>query len=131
MSNIAELVQKTKEIKTLYAEDEVLLRDETSRFLGRFFPSLKVCSNGQEAWEELEKDDFQLLITDLKMPVMDGIELIKKTKQSFPKVITIALSGLSDMDIEDLEVDYSLCKPVNINDFCNLIQDILDTNKIN
>ena len=126
MTNIAELIKKTKDLTVLYVEDEESIRVETQRFLSRFFSSLCVCSNGKEAWDEMQQKSFDIVITDLKMPIMDGIELIKKIESEFPKVITIAVSGLSDTDAQEVGADYRLCKPVNIFEFTKMIEEILE-----
>ena len=126
MSNIVELIKRTKDLTVLYVEDEESIRVETQRFLSRFFSSLYVCSNGKEAWGKMQQKSFDIVITDLKMPVMDGIELIKKIESEFPKVITIAVSGLSDTDAQEICVDYRLCKPVNIFEFTKMLEEILE-----
>lgn len=126
MSYLSDLIKKTEKLRVLYAEDEDHLRDETARFLSRFFSFLHTCSNGQEAWDELQKNNFDIVITDLRMPVMGGIELIKKIQNDYSQTITIALSGISDSDEKELIVDYRLCKPINIQEFSTTLESILE-----
>ena len=126
MTNIAELIKRTKDLTVLYAEDEESIRIQTERFLSRFFPSLHVCSNGKEAWDEMQQKSFDIVITDLRMPVMDGIELIKRVQTKYPKTVIITVSGLSDIDEKGFAADYRLCKPVDIFDFSEMIEEILE-----
>ena len=60
--------------------------------------SVKVVQNGKEAFEELEREDYDLLVTDIEMPIMNGFELTSKIRaagrQSDIPIITLtALSG--------------------------------------
>lgn len=49
----------------------------------------------------LKKEDFDLVLTDIQMPIMDGFELLKNIKSSFPAMPVIALSGRKDLSIDD------------------------------
>ena len=53
-------------------------------------------SNGQEALEKCKKEPPDVLVTDIKMPVMNGLELLKKLRFQFPEIITFILSAFDD-----------------------------------
>ncbi|MCZ8513712.1 response regulator [Paenibacillus filicis] len=55
-----------------------------------------VCGNGREALEICRNQPVELVITDIKMPVMDGLELIKRLKTEFPSVRTLILSSYGE-----------------------------------
>lgn len=57
---------------------------------------LSEASNGQEALEKCRKDPPDVLVTDIKMPVMDGLGLLKHLQEEFPSVITFILSAFDD-----------------------------------
>ena len=59
---------------------------------------LREASNGQEAIEILQDQDVDIIITDMRMPIMDGIELAKYCHQDFPHIKIIVLSGYSDFE---------------------------------
>ena len=72
-------------LKILVVDDEASVRELLRRGLsqmGHF--SVEVASNGPEAIEKIEKDLFDLVLTDLKMPEMGGIELLKTIKGTRP-----------------------------------------------
>jgi DNA-binding NtrC family response regulator len=86
-------------LKILVVDDEAsvreLLRQGLSQ-MGNF--SVEVASNGVQAIEKVEKDVFDLVLTDLKMPEMDGIELLKTLKGSRPELIVIIMTAHGSID---------------------------------
>lgn len=79
------------------------------------------------------KDDYVLVIADLRMPNLNGLELLKKVKSSNPKVRTILMSAYSfDEDLlflkcmEEGIIDSSIDKPVTINNLCQRVRDELE-----
>ena len=82
------------------------------------------------------KDDFMLVVADLRMPNLNGLELLKKVKSSNPKVRTILLSAYSfDEDLlflkymEEGIIDSSIDKPVTIERLCQKVKDELENYK--
>jgi signal transduction histidine kinase len=79
-------------------------------------------SNGEEAIEKLKtEDDIDILVSDINMPVMDGITLINQIKDEFPDIKSIMVTAYGDMDnirsaIKNGVQDY-LVKPINFDDF--------------
>ncbi|MFP6592877.1 MAG: response regulator [Candidatus Latescibacterota bacterium] len=74
--------------------------------------------NGEEALEEIGDDPPDLVITDIRMPGMDGYELVRKLKERSPETPVLAISGyVSDADIVDYEFDAFLEKPMNPKEF--------------
>lgn len=79
------------------------------------------------------KDAYVLVISDLRMPGLNGLELLKKVKNSNPKVRTILMSAYSfDEDLIFLKymkegiIDSSIDKPVTINTLCQKVRDELE-----
>lgn len=83
-------------------------------------------SNGTDALMKLEKEDIDLLITDIKMPVMDGIELLQQVKIRFPHIRCVVLSNYEDFDLTRKAflagaVDYLLKGSLNEENFSALV----------
>lgn len=79
------------------------------------------------------KDAYVLVISDLRMPGLNGLELLKKVKSSNPKVRTILMSAYNfDEDLlflkymEEGIIDSSIDKPVTINRLCQRVRDELE-----
>lgn len=86
----------------MIVEDEMLVRLGLKNSIdwGKYDMTIIAdTSNGQEAWEVYEKEKPELIITDLKMPVLDGIELIKKIREKDENTKIIILSCLEDFEI--------------------------------
>ncbi|MFV0528707.1 MAG: response regulator [Lachnospiraceae bacterium] len=57
---------------------------------------LGYANEGMTAWEIIQKNEPDVLITDIKMPGMSGLELIKKCREKYPKILTIVISGYQE-----------------------------------
>ena len=78
-------------------------------------------------------DSFDLLLTDMRMPGMDGAELSRKIRESHPHLPIIICSGYHDaiktQQLEELKIDKLLTKPVDQKEFLNSIQQSLQKGK--
>ncbi len=106
-------------ITILHAEDDPLLRHSTATYLTNLGFRVLEAENGLEAWNIFQQENPapDIVLTDLRMPVMDGIELLTKINGTSPDIPVIILSGVGTMldVIEALRIgawDY-LTKPIN------------------
>ena len=128
--------QNLKKLKLLYVEDEDGIRDTFSLMLGRFVDEIFVAQNGEEGLELFKNNDVDLIISDIRMPKMNGLEMIseiKKLNNSIPTLFTTAF-GESEYLKEAIEVgvDGYLIKPIDRNKLVlklNKIADNLITKK--
>lgn len=108
-------------MKIMVVDDEALLREMLQKGLiqrGGF--SVEVAQNGVEAIEKIEKDVFDLVLTDLKMPEMDGMELLKVIKGTRPEMLVIMMTAYGSIDtaVEAMKIgaDDYITKPIDFND---------------
>ncbi len=97
-------MKKTKGIQLLMADDHEIFRDGFKLMLTRY-PDIVLAGeaeNGRELVELTQKLQPDVIITDIKMPIMDGIEATKKITELFPD---IGIIGLSMFDEDDLIID--------------------------
>ena len=92
---------------------------------------VSVCLNPLDALQQLQKaDDIDLLLTDLTMPEMTGIELAKKLKQQKPDLPIILYTGYLDLlhksELQNGTINHLLRKPFTIEDLSQAIRDVLD-----
>jgi two-component system, OmpR family, KDP operon response regulator KdpE len=118
----------TKAKRILLAEDEVALRDFVSRNLrARGFEVLEA-SNGLEALALWEREDPHLLILDIMMPRMDGLEVSRRVREhsSVPIIVLTALDSESDkVTALDLGADDYLTKPFGVEELLARVRAVL------
>jgi DNA-binding NtrC family response regulator len=108
-------------MKILVVDDEAPVRDIVRKGLSQMGGySVEVAQNGAEAIEKIEKDVFDLVLTDLKMPEMDGIDLLKTIKGTRPEVMVILMTAYGSIEtaVEAMRIganDY-ITKPVDLNE---------------
>lgn len=81
-------------IKVIITDDHQMVVDGLKSILGQFtdYKVITTASNGRELLQKLEILDADIVLLDIDMPVMNGIEALKEIKKRFPKVKTIVLS---------------------------------------
>lgn len=92
--------------RILLVDDDEIVMAGLLATLSREGYELVVARNGYAALDELEREPFQLLITDLKMPGLSGIGLLERARRHFPKTPVIMISGFPSRNA----ADEALCK---------------------
>lgn len=115
----------------LIADDEVTERELIRFLLKDFQETFKIieASNGKEALSIILKESIDILLSDIQMPFLNGIELATKAKATFPDIEVLFFSGYDDFSyvqnaLSLKAVNYIL-KPVNPVEFYNSITDII------
>lgn len=80
----------------LVVDDDETMRDLLRRMLERAGYAVVLAANGRDALERLRDQPTDLIVTDMVMPEMDGIELIRKLATERPRLPVIAISGVHD-----------------------------------
>lgn len=113
-------IDRLKNVNVLYAEDEKELRDITSEFLKSFTKTQYVASNGEEGFNLFleHQDSIDLIITDINMPILSGMDMIKKIKEINPKIPIIIATAFSNkeylLEAINIGVDKYVLKPIDI-----------------
>ncbi len=104
--------------KILIVDDDNAYLNVMEKIFSKMEYAAEFAGSSEEALEILKKEYFPLIITDLDMPGLDGVELCKQIKKKDSKLIVYALSGyITEYDTENLEksgFDGYLSKPVKI-----------------
>ena len=110
-----------KELSLLYAEDDPNIREELVHFLTPRVGKLLVASNGKEAWEQFTTHRPDIVVSDIKMPVMDGLQLaeeIKRKNRTVPVIFTTAFNDVQYLhQAINLNIDGYVLKPVDLENF--------------
>jgi YesN/AraC family two-component response regulator len=118
-----------KQDRILIVEDEVRVAQALGRALsmpegGGYF--VETCESGEDALSRFRFTNFDLLITDLRMPGMNGLELIARCRETSPAIKSILITAFGSAEVEDkaymLEVDGYLAKPFSIRKLVRAVQ---------
>jgi signal transduction histidine kinase/GGDEF domain-containing protein len=119
------------ENRILVVDDEIEIRGFLSKALIRLGGfRVELAESGEEALQKIEKEPFDLVLTDLKMPKMDGLQLISEIGKSKPETLTMMMTGHGTIDsaLEAMKrgaSDY-LMKPLNLDELIIRIRKVLD-----
>ena len=123
-------IELIKTLKVLYVEDEIILRDTTCNSLKSILKEIIVADNGKDGLEKFKNDKFDLVISDLAMPIMGGSEMIEKIRlidKNIPIIVTTAY-GSQNEEVSNLTKigmsDYVM-KPVDIMKLVQTIDKIM------
>lgn len=130
MNLLKELSKRPLNLSVLYAEDEELSREEVVEILSLIFPKVITAFNGREALNYLKENRVDIIITDMKMPFMDGLELIENIRQKDSNIPIIIISGHSEIDFFlkaiKFGVDGYILKPLDLESFMVVLNKVIE-----
>ena len=122
--------------KILIIEDEAAIRRVLVKILSEENKSYQVdeAEDGLIGIEMIKKDDFDLILCDIKMPKMDGVEVLEAVKKLKPEIPIVMISGHGDLDtaVNTMRLgafDY-ISKPPDLNRLLNTVRNALDKKEL-
>jgi len=122
--------------KILIIEDEAAIRRVLKKILSEENDTYEVfeAEDGLKGIEIIKKDDFDLVLCDIKMPKMDGVEVLEASKKIKPEIPFIMISGHGDLDtaVNTMRLgafDY-ISKPPDLNRLLNTVRNALDKKEL-
>ena len=119
------------DLNLLIVEDDSILQQQFSIFLSRFFKTVDTANNGIEGWLKYEDTKYDIIITDITMPVMNGIEFATKIRMSNETQNILVMSAHSDSDklieLINIGIDGFLLKPLNLD---NALRQLIKTSQV-
>lgn len=104
--------------KILLVDDEKDIREVIGMTLSDMGYQVLTAANGKTAWETFLSESPPIVLTDIKMPLIDGIELLKRIKRENPEAEIIMITGHGDMDLAITSLKHRasdfITKPINI-----------------
>ncbi len=94
-----------EDIKILVVDDELRVLKNAERAVKTMGYSVEDALSGKEATIKMEKSNYNLVLTDLKMPGMDGIEVQKEIKERWPETKVLIMTGYQSIDPETIEAE--------------------------
>ncbi|EDP7082570.1 response regulator [Campylobacter jejuni] len=117
--------QECKELIILVVEDEVKARESMINILSERFSKVIGAQNGDEGLKKFKKFKPDLVITDIAMPIMDGLDMAREIKEISDDVPIVVLSAYSEKErllrSIDTGIDKYLIKPVDIEELFKVL----------
>ena len=133
MIRIEEIIKYSQKLKLLYVEDDKEARETTFMILEEFFDDITIAIDGKDGIEKFRNDKFDLVITDINMPNMNGLDMaqaIRDIDQSIPIVI-ISAHNEENIFLRSIQIGVNgyLLKPINIDQLVNVLFQIVQKYK--
>lgn len=121
-----------KNIKILYVEDEKNISEQVKYFFDRYVKEFHIANNGEEGLELFDKVNPDVVITDIQMPKMNGLDMIKQLRRKdVPVIITTAYSDAEFfLKAIELKVDKFVIKPINLVELVTDVQRVVLENHL-
>jgi|SRR5262252_8503642 len=120
---------KLNDAAVLFVDDEPLLRESIGAWLAGRARQALCAQHGAEALEILGSNKIDLVLTDVRMPVMDGIALLRKIVKAEPRPHIILVTGYNDLTPQEaykLGVDAIVEKPIDRDELLRAMQSCLE-----
>ncbi len=107
-----------KDKSVLFAEDDIISRTQTAEVLEMLFGKVYTAEDGDQAYRLYEDESPDIIITDIKMPIKDGLSFIKRVRQNNYTVPIILMTSFAEQEMllnaANLSIDGYLVKPVEL-----------------
>ena len=129
MESMQDIIKFTNKMKLLYVEDEKDLREVTSLIFKDIFSEIIVATNGEDGLEKFYDNEIDIVITDVNMPILNGLEMSEKIKKFDKDIPIILMSAYDDTEYFtksiQLDIDGYILKPFKMDDFMNTLNKIM------
>lgn len=126
----SEIIAITKTLKLLYIEDDEIASSTTIELLENFFVDITVAYDGQDGLEKFNTGDFDIILSDINMPKLNGIEMLKEIRALDKEIPVLFLSAYNEisylMDGIKLGVDGYIIKPLELSQFIIALSKVTD-----
>ncbi|MCH4890689.1 response regulator [Acidaminobacter sp. JC074] len=120
-----------KNVRILFVEDDEIQRNELFVYLSRRVHKVYTAKNGEEGFEKYLQIKPDIIITDLRMPKMGGLELVEKVRSEdrlTPIIVTTAMNDKETiLKSIDVGITNYIVKPVDTNELLDILADVVKT----
>ena len=129
-NNFKELITYSHTLSVLFIEDNEEVRIQLLKLLENFFTDIQIATDGISAYENYQNNNYDLVISDLSMPKLDGIELSKKIMEDNPNQIIVIISAHTESEklsqLKEIGVYKFLTKPVDYRDLLKTFSSVIN-----
>jgi len=127
--HLEDFIEFSKTVKVLYIDKETEHRDDYFGIFKIFFHEIEIAINGEEGLEYFNNNKYDLIITAIDMPKMDGLELVSHIRKISRHITILILSSEQKyfIDFIRLGIDGYILKPIEVEQFINTIYKVIKT----
>jgi YesN/AraC family two-component response regulator len=129
MNDLKELVKFTKTLKLLVVEDNQDSREQFVNMLSSLFDEIVSAVDGVDGLTKFKEGSFDLVISDVNMPKMNGLEMITKIREIDKEVIVMVVSAHNEgnftSEAQNVHVNNYLFKPINLSQFIEALTQMM------
>ena len=134
IENLNEIITYTQNIKLLYVEDSLQARESTLMILEEFFDQIIVAVDGEDGFNKFKENEIDLIITDINMPKLSGLEMTKKIRELHKEIPIYVLSAYNEsgffMESIKIGVEGYLLKPIDMEQFLGVLSKTIEKLKL-
>ena len=120
-----EKFSKLQNLKTLLIDDDEMIRNALSIAFQNKGCSLKACENAEKGLQTLEAEHFDIIICDLRLPGMDGLEFFSMAEIQQAHMLKILISAYGDVELQresrKIGLDAFIPKPFSVKELISLL----------
>jgi CheY-like chemotaxis protein len=114
-------------MKILVADDDPVIRKLLCQVLSEDGHKVSLATNGAQVIEKVQKEDFELLLSDVHMPVMNGLETLRTMRSTFPQLPVVMMDSYPDQLVKQAENEGALTcihKPFDLKELRGVIEKV-------
>lgn len=118
------------DLKLIFVEDDNILRERLESILKREISSVKSYATASDALRDIDEFSPDIVLTDIKMPGINGLQMVEIIRKTFPNIPVIIASAFSDLEFFQnaikLKVENYVVKPIDIQELLNTIKSVYE-----
>ncbi len=134
LNDIKDLIIYTKEMKLLYVENNKSIREQTYKLFSGFFDDITIAIDGEDGLTKFKNSTFDIVITDISMPKMNGIDMLKSIRKINQSISCVIMSAHNETNyfIEAIKfgIDGYILKPLDMDLFGQILKRISKLSKL-
>lgn len=116
MENLQDVIKLGSKLDILYVEDDQPLLEETRDIFEKIFRSVESASSGSEGILKFSQKRYDMVVTDIEMPGLNGLEMSEKIKEIAPEIPIVIISAYSNssylIEAINIGINYYILKPI-------------------
>lgn len=130
MENLQDVIRLGAKLDILYVEDDKMLLQETGAILRKIFRSVTTAGNGAEGLLKFTQNRYDLVITDIEMPELNGLEFSQKIKAINPQIPIVVISAYSNstylIEAINIGINHYIMKPILLPQLLSTLHSVVE-----